>query len=149
MKKKGKTVNLNNARVLEQVKVMEQIIADDVDPFSWDHIEKYHKRPILKKGEFWLVTENQWPYKDSKVQLLFIYKDNISTINNLPGDSFKELLELAQEFSEKYNILGGALGMRFGNTKYSGATVNHLHAQIISPQEGAQCTFWIGSQQKK
>ena len=148
-KKNEQKVNINNARLDEQVKVMERIITDGTDPFDWNTLEQYHKRPILKKTQFWLVTENQWPYKDSRTHLLFIYKDNVDSVKELPGEAFKDLLELVQEFSEKYNIPGGALGMRFGNTQYSGATVNHLHAQLISPQEGAQCTFWIGSTKNK
>jgi len=149
MEEEKKTVDIGNARTAEQINVMQQIIAAGDDPFSWENIAKYHKREILKKGAFWLVTENQWPYKNSRVQILFIYKENATTISELPGDAFKELLEFTQEFSEKYDVLGGGLCMRFGKTEYSGATVLHLHAQLISPEENTQCIFYIGSQQQK
>lgn len=148
MDKKEETVDLSNARKEEQIQTMGKIIENGEDPFDWEILSKYHIKPILKKGSFWLVTENQWPYDNARVQLLFIYKDNVPDMSQLPADAFTELLALIQEFSEQYSIVGGALGMRFGKTQYSGATVNHLHAQLISPKEGVQCTFWIGSQKK-
>ncbi len=144
--KEEKTVDINNARKAEQIRVMRQIIADGKDPFAWENLPLYHSNEILKKGKFWLVTENQWSYDNARVQLLFIYKENVSSPGEVSDEAFNELFAFFRLFTEKYQIIGGALCMRFGSTQYSGASVNHLHAQIISPQEGTQCTYWIGSQ---
>lgn len=44
-----------------------------------------------------------------------------------------DILKLAHWAEKKYQIVGGGLAMRFGATRYTGATVCHLHAHLIVP----------------
>ncbi len=138
-------VDNKNSRTGEQKIIMQQIIEDGVDPFSKEHIAKYHSKPILKKGLYWFVTESQWPYTNTKKQILFITNEYIDDIKNLSGNAYKELLELAQWCVEEFKMKGGALCMRFGDSLVSGASVKHLHAQLIeSDPELGPVMFWIG-----
>ena len=138
-------VNNNKSRSKEQKRVMEQIIKDGGDPFSKENIHKYHSKPIIKEGKYWFVTENQWPYTNKKEQYLFITNNYIDNLNDLPNEAFAELLELAKWCVEQFKMKGGALCMRFGDSLVSGATVKHLHAQLIeSDPELGPVTFWIG-----
>lgn len=140
-------VENNNSRLEEQRRVMEEIIKNGDDPFSKENIYKYHSKPIIKEGKHWFVTESQWPYKNKKNQILFITNENIYDIKDLPNEAYSELLELAKWCVEKFEMKGGALCMRFGDYLVSGASVKHLHAQLIeSDPEQGQVTFWIGGQ---
>lgn len=150
MEKIGKVfVDVNNARNDEMVKVLEQIVTEGIDPFSLDHMGKHHKKPILKIGKHWFVTENQWMYPNSKHQFVFVTIKYAESFTDLDPEVFVELLSLATEFCEEYSIKGGALCMRFGDTSLTGATVKHLHAQLIeSDTEKGTVVFPIGKSKK-
>ena len=45
---------------------------------------------------------------------------------------------------KKYNIKGGVLALRFGDTAYTGATVCHLHFHLIVPKKSQTVNFPIG-----
>lgn len=126
-------VDLDNARLAEQKQVMRNIEDAAHCPFCAENLAKYHKRPILKEGKYWLVTENQWPYQHTKHHFLLIYKKHVENITELTPPAGAELIELAQWLIKKYQIPGGGLVMRFGDTNYSAGTVNHLHAQLLQP----------------
>ncbi|NCN87720.1 MAG: hypothetical protein GW941_02380 [Candidatus Pacebacteria bacterium] len=133
MKNKNKFVDVDNAREDEQVKVMENIIKNDECPFCLDNLKKYHKQPILKETKYWLLTNNQWPYPNTKVHLLIIYKKHAVNLSELADQSGEELLQLVKWAEKEYQIPGGGWAMRFGDTRYSSGTVNHIHSQFLVP----------------
>ena len=126
-------VDIDNSREEEQKQVMENIISAGHCPFCEENIRKYHKQPILKEGRYWIVTDNQWPYKNTKVHLLIIYKEHATDLSGLDPESGKELLEFVTWAEKEYQIPGGGWAMRFGDTNYSAGTVNHIHVQFIQP----------------
>lgn len=130
---KKQFVDLDNAREDEQKKVMNEIIEADHCPFCLENLKKYHKQPIIKEGKFWLVTNNQWPYKHTQLHFLVIYKDHAINLSELDPKSGTELLELLQWVETEYQVPGGGWAMRFGDTNYSAGTVNHIHVQFIQP----------------
>jgi ATP adenylyltransferase len=131
-----KFVDIDNARVEEQKKVMRQIIADGLCPFCQENFVKYHKLPILKQGKYWLLTQNQWPYEDTKVHLLAILLEHAEHLSEVPAEAGQELLEMMQWAEKEYAVPGGGFSMRFGDTNYSAGTVAHLHVQFIMPDWG-------------
>lgn len=126
-------VDLDNARLDEQKKVMQEIIDQGHCPFCLENLSKYHKKPILKEGSYWIVTENQWPYDNVKWQLLAISKTHAETLPDIDSKAGEELLRFFSELITEHQIPGGAMAMRFGDTAYSAGTVKHLHAQFIWP----------------
>jgi len=79
------------------------------------------------------VTTNQWPYKHTKHHFLIIYKEHATGLKDADTAAGNELLEMSEWLVDKYDIPGGGLVMRFGDTDYSAGTVNHLHAQLLCP----------------
>jgi diadenosine tetraphosphate (Ap4A) HIT family hydrolase len=126
-------VDIDNTREDDQREVMQDIISADHCPFCTENLKKYHKQPLLKDGKYWLVTSNQWPYKNTKVHLLIIYKEHAVELSELNPESGKELLEFTAWAEKEYQIPGGGWSMRFGDTNYSAGTVNHIHVQFIQP----------------
>ena len=133
MTNKPITVDLDNAREKDQIKVMKKIISAGDCPFCLDNLRKYHKRPILKETKHWLLTENQWPYPHTKLHLLAIYKEHAEKLVELKPEAGQELLELMQWAEKHYQVPGGGWCMRFGDTNYSAGTVKHIHAQFLVP----------------
>lgn len=112
--------------------IIKKIREDGVCPFCPHHVTQYHKRPVIKDGAHWILTDNMYPYKGTQHHLLFIHKKHIERFSDISPAAWTELHALADFIVKKRKIKGGALAMRFGDTAYTGASVSHLHAQLIS-----------------
>ncbi len=74
-----------------------------------------------------------YPYEGAKYHALLIHKEHITTFSEISKDAWNDLNDLIQYFVTKNTIPGGTFIMRFGDTRYTGASVSHLHANLISP----------------
>lgn len=110
--------------------VINQIAKDGVCPFCPEHLANYHKNPVVER-EMWLVTDNMYPYKPSKLHRLIIHKEHITHMNQITPHGWHVLMEILGEEVAKNNVSGGSLIMRFGDTKFTGASVSHLHMHIV------------------
>lgn len=121
-------------------KVLERIQADAVCPFCPDHLAKYHTKPMLYEGDSWRLTENMHPYAGSSVHLLAIHRTHVEHINELTPASWEELRAIIGGEVGRVAIEGATMLMRFGDTRFNGASVSHLHAQLIAGtgEEGSQ-----------
>jgi diadenosine tetraphosphate (Ap4A) HIT family hydrolase len=128
-------INLNAVRREDQRAVMEEIKTQGHCPFCRENLDKYHKNPILKEGEYWLLTENQWPYEKIKHQLLAIHKTHIEHLSELSPEAGAELIAMFAEESKKRNMSGGGVAIRFGSSPHGnyGSSVLHIHAHLIEP----------------
>lgn len=125
-------LNLDNARTPEQMELMKKIIDDGVCPFCAEHFKKYHPKPILKETEYWFFTENMSPYTGTKYHFIFVYKPaHITTSSQLSPEALTDLFNLVHSAAAEYNIPGGSFFMRFGDHKYTGGSVEHLHAHLL------------------
>ncbi|MBI1971240.1 MAG: hypothetical protein HYS52_00095 [Candidatus Wildermuthbacteria bacterium] len=130
---KKTVVNLRNARKGEYRKVIEEILARGKCPFCPENF-KYHKKPILRSQGQWFLTENSWPYTNTRCHLILICKTHKERFSELTRTDFKNVVNLTNWAIEKYKISGGAVFVRFGNTNFTGASVAHLHFQIVVPK---------------
>lgn len=128
-----KAVYMANARNNEQFSVMNNIAEAGVCPFCPENLKKYHKMEILKEGRYWTLTYNQWPYENTKLHFLAIYKSHAEHFCQLKPESGKDLFELFSWACKKFKVDFGGLAMRFGEPKYTGGTVAHIHVQFIQP----------------
>jgi diadenosine tetraphosphate (Ap4A) HIT family hydrolase len=112
--------------------VIDKIKDDGVCPFCPEQVARYHKKPIIADGRYWILTDNMYPYKGAKHHILLIHKMHIETITNISPEAWSELLELTHMEAKKRAIAGGTFYLRFGDTSYTGASVIHLHANLIS-----------------
>ncbi|MBI1838737.1 MAG: hypothetical protein HYR95_00315 [Candidatus Colwellbacteria bacterium] len=113
--------------------VIDRIKDDGVCPFCPEHLGRYHKKPIVTDGRYWILTDNMYPYKGAKHHILLIHKRHIEAIVDVLPEAWSELLELVRVEAKKRSIAGGTFYLRFGDTSYTGASVTHLHANLISP----------------
>lgn len=132
-------IHMSSVRREDQRRVMEDIRRQGHCPFCREHLAKYHKNPIVREGEFWMLTENQWPYEKIKHQLLAIHKTHIEHISELAPEAGAELIRLFGEESKTRGIEGGGVAMRFGSSPHGnyGSSVLHLHAHLIEPDLAA------------
>ncbi len=112
-------------------KTIEEIEKNNVCPFCFNNLSKYHKKPIIKENDGWLLTENMYPYKGTKIHLLLIHKRHITSIEEVSSKDWSLLQEIITFSIKEFNIKGGSFFIRFGNSTVTGATVSHLHAQLV------------------
>lgn len=133
---KNRFIIKENTRLENQKKVYDKINEIGHCPFCEENLFEYHKKPIIKTGKFWILTDNQWPYDKIKHQVLAIYKTHIEHLEEMDPDAAKELIEMFQEESRKRKIPGGGIAIRFGSNPEKGSygnSVLHIHAHMIEP----------------
>jgi diadenosine tetraphosphate (Ap4A) HIT family hydrolase len=123
--------NASLAKRSDYSSVLEDIIRKGDCPFCEEHLFKHHPNPLLFKTEHWLVTDNAWPYEGAAHQLLLISLEHVESATELSAEAFADLGKAFKKVCEDRDISGTTLVMRSGNMAYTGATVRHLHAQII------------------
>lgn len=132
-------VDPRNARAEGYKKIMSEITADGSCPLCPPM--KWHPNPILQehdKGK-WIITANSHPYEHATHHLLIIPRRHIELLLGLSARDIKSIFALANWATKEFNIKGGGLTMRFGETLYTGATIKHIHAHLIVPTvEGNQ-----------
>lgn len=129
-------LNHDNARTEEQKKLMAQIESDGVCPFCKEHFTKYHPKPIIKETDYWFLTQNMSPYEGTSEHFLFVYKPtHINTLSEVTKEAAADLFILLAWTTETYHIIGGSFFMRFGDMRWNGSSVEHLHAQLIVGKE--------------
>lgn len=155
---KDNLINIEHgSRTPEQKAVMEKIATDGVCPFCVDFCEgttpKYHTKPILKDTEKWIITENFHPYEGAIHHFILLVKRHITTMSELTPEEWEDARQVTLWAEKEYGLLGGALLMRFGDTNYTGGSVNHLHLQLIAGapkhEGGDRLIACLGYQKKK
>lgn len=121
------------AKFKEYRQVIETIADKGKCPFCPENF-KYHKNPILKEEPNWFVTKNSWPYKHCQYHFLILCRQHKENFSQLTVSDLKQVQQLVNWTIAKFKIKGGGLTFRFGETKYTGATVCHLHFHLIVPQ---------------
>lgn len=128
------TVNIDNAGIVprdDYQAALKSILAEGHCPFCEDYLHHHHKEPILWKSDHWIVTKNAWPYAGTQLHFLLITREHVERVEDLSLEAqqsfFAEYARLVEEFS----LSGATILWRSGNTTQTGASVVHLHAQII------------------
>jgi diadenosine tetraphosphate (Ap4A) HIT family hydrolase len=127
-------VDVQNARTRAQgdyARALAKIDEDGVCPFCAAHLPTHHKKPIMFRNTHWIVTENAWPYDGTRHQFLIINRDHIESAEELASGAWEALGAAYRRLVQEYRLDGAALLLRTGMTDFTGASVAHLHAQLI------------------
>jgi diadenosine tetraphosphate (Ap4A) HIT family hydrolase len=130
-----KVVDMRNARDIGYRSVLEDITKKGKCPFCPKNF-LWHRRPILKRRGNWFITGASWPYENTRHHLLIIGREHKEKMGLLTSLDLKEIFGLVDWAVKKFNVRGGALALRFGDTRFTGATVYHLHFHLIIPKLG-------------
>ena len=135
MSPKKRQVDAKNAAIMKRsdyAQTLDAIIAGGFCPFCEEHLFKHHQRPLIYKSKHWLVTENAWPYKGSRFHFLFITREHVEATEDLSPAAWTDLQKLYKKLVLENDIKGATLMIRSGDTRFTGASVNHLHAHLVT-----------------
>lgn len=111
---------------------MQEIQTAKVCPLCPETMQ-WHTKPILNSDNRWFVTENAHPYDNTARHLLIISREHRENLSEISPEDITALWGMVVWTINEFQIPGGALTMRFGDTTYTGATVKHLHMHLIVP----------------
>lgn len=143
MPRKKKQVDTENAAVVRRgdyAKILKEIMDGGFCPFCEEHLFKHHRRPLLLRSKYWIVTENAWPYSGSRFHFLFIARLHVEATENVSPIMWADLQKAYRTLIKKNKMDGATLMIRSGNTKITGASVSHLHANLIAGVNRTQNT---------
>ncbi|MDD4187365.1 MAG: adenylyltransferase/cytidyltransferase family protein [Bacilli bacterium] len=135
-----KYVSPLNVRAQEQLDIMIRQEADGIDPLD----PKVLANDILFWTDFWYVTKNKFPIKGAEYQILISAYNPVYKLEDMSLEMWIDLMSVWMKLINDYQIPGGALGFRFGETLYSGASLKRIHAHLIKPMQGEKSKFTIG-----
>lgn len=136
-------VNPKYAKPVEYRGVIQEIASQGRCPFCPENF-RYHKHPVLKKKNDWLITKNSWPYAHTRDHFVIISASHKESLGELSLSDLTAVKSLADWAINRFKIKGGALAVRFGDTDYTGATVCHLHFHLIVPKKSQTVNFPVG-----
>lgn len=123
--------NIEAGRTPEQIEKMKKLAESGVCAFCWEYFIEHHDNPIEFKTDHWIVTKNDYPYKHTSLHLLLVSREHIGTMSEMTDDARIDLMKTLERIEKKFKLDSFALGMRVGDMKYNGGSVEHLHAHIV------------------
>jgi diadenosine tetraphosphate (Ap4A) HIT family hydrolase len=129
-------VNPMNARNLEYRAQLEMINASGQCPFCPNGLtlnDPDETRLIILENDYWIVKHNRHPLTGSRVHLVLIPKIHVTSAKNLPNEFRNELFSIINQMDRQFNATGSVVYFRQGDTNVTGATVHHMHAQYLVP----------------
>lgn len=109
-----------------------QIEEAGVCPFCPGQL-RWHPNPVLARDGEWFLTRIRENYKNARDHFLIIGDKHKINLAQLLPDDLESVWTLAGIAQRQAGADGGALCLRFGDTKWTGATVQHLHFHVIFP----------------
>lgn len=131
MKGTGKGYNFEVARHRAQLEQMKDLSRRGVCAFCYEHIGIEQREPIEIETEHWVVKKNDYPYAGSSLHLMMIPKAHVRTFGDLNQAARADFAEAIAQTEKHYKLTSYALGMRSGDFRYNGGSVEHLHAHIV------------------
>lgn len=131
----GIYVDPNKTRTSEQLEEYERIFCDGICPFCVKYRDQYTQGERLLEGSAWWVFQNQWPYPNTKHQLMSVPKQHCESLADIDVASIPEWLRMYQQLVSRFNIHQGIIAARFGFVLWTGSSVAHFHTHLITMQK--------------
>jgi len=123
--------NFEAARSEEQRQDMIDLDNRGICIFCPEHIQDDGSE-IFFDTDYWIVKENKYPYKDTKAHLVLVPKEHVATISQLSKEAMEEFLSVVSQCETKFKLSSYAVGIRSGDMRFNGSSIEHLHAHIVS-----------------
>lgn len=137
------TVDRTNAEIVPRGDygvILQAILDEGICPFCPENLYKHHTKPIISEGPCWIVTTNFKPYEGAVHHFVLISKRHVECVEDLDQNEWLEVRTHYKALVAKFALSGATILWRSGDTKLTGASVVHLHLQIIvgaSRQDGS------------
>jgi len=118
------------ARSKEQLEEMKRLGAEGVCIFCPENISQDPQKVEFETSE-WMVKKNRYPYEHTKLHLLLIPKAHVDILSKLSAAAQTEFFPLIKRCEEQYKLKSYAIGIRSGDMRYNGGSMEHLHVHLV------------------
>lgn len=121
-----------NAGTPEYSRVLQKINEEERCPFCPGELKKTHDKPIVFTTPHWIVTENQYSYPNAEFKFLIILRGkHVEEYIETTLEERLDIFDAYERLIREKKLSGSTLVWRQGETSRTGATVKHLHVQVI------------------
>jgi ATP adenylyltransferase len=86
----------------------------------------------------WTVTPNEYPYSGTRLHFMVIPREHVSDLIDLSPAAQADLFAVLGQLRDRFGLSYYGLGVRCGDCRYTGATIQHLHAHVLVGDPGAE-----------
>lgn len=127
--------NIGNARTAEQQAHMEKTVGQGKCPFCVGDGFDSSLNKIVIEGTYWRAWVNPFSYPHHSIHITVATRGHTEKIQDITPDAWREWGQINQYLIAKYDPPGGGIVMRFGDNRYNGGTLNHVHSHIQVPDQ--------------
>jgi len=126
-----KPYNFDAARSEAQRENMRRLAAEGRCFMCYENLMKYENNRVEFETPHWIITHNAYPYEGTKHHILLVARRHVKAISDLTKAERADLPEAIVKVEKHWQLDSYGIGMRTGDFRYNGASVEHLHAHII------------------
>ena len=123
--------NLETARIQAQYDQMVDLERRGVCFFCPEHFDQEHKNPIIFRSDYWAVSRNDYPYEETDQHFLLFPLEHVASFAALSVPAQADFGHIIARVEAGFQLGHFGLGMRSGDFRFNGSSVEHLHAHII------------------
>lgn len=132
----SKGYNFDTARHESQLQQMKDLAKRGVCAFCYANIQTEQREPIELETDHWVVKKNDYPYEGTRHHLMLIPKEHVKTFGDLSVAAQQDFAHTIPKIEQQWKLTSYALGMRSGDFRFNGGSVEHLHAHIVVGDTG-------------
>ncbi len=118
------------ARSEEQLADMKQLDARGICIFCPEHITE-DASPLQYESDYWMIKNNSFPYKNTKLHLLLIPKQHVTTLTALSEEAQADYFSTIAWVEKEYKLDTYAIVTRSGDMRGNGGSIEHIHTHLI------------------
>jgi diadenosine tetraphosphate (Ap4A) HIT family hydrolase len=121
-----------NVRTPEQLAEMRSLEARGVCLFCPGGLRRHERQQILFATRHWTVTPNAFPYAGTALHLLLVPHEHAADLLDLSGGAQQDFWAALGMVRDRYRLRYYGLGVRNGDCRFTGATIQHVHAHVLA-----------------
>jgi ATP adenylyltransferase len=120
-----------NVRTAEQRAEMARLDAAGICLFCPEYLASHPRQRILLSTRHWTVTPNAFPYRGTQLHLLLIPDQHAGDLLQLSDEVRADFWVALAAVAEVNELRYYGLGVRNGDCRRTGATIEHVHAHVL------------------
>ncbi|HSX15086.1 MAG TPA: hypothetical protein VLE72_04280 [Candidatus Saccharimonadales bacterium] len=107
------------------------------------------KKKILSKSDCWALLVNEYPYAGALQHVMLVPRQHANAMHELSVPAQRNFWTILDQAVTECGLSYYVLGVRNGHPRFTGATIQHLHIQlVVSDPKCEPVKFYMGSAQR-
>lgn len=123
--------NHANARNEVQAAYMRELEENGICLFCPETLRSAPDQKVHFESEHWIVSENRFPYPDTKLHLLLIPQEHVRDMIDLSEEARDDFWDVLEKCRKSWSLGFYKMMTRCGDTNFTGATIEHLHLHLM------------------